>query len=216
MRKQLFLSSIVAGCLVGIGGIACLSSTDPIVGALLFTFGLFAICTFGFHLYTGKIGYILDTPALSAVLDNVTVWLGNLAGAVMLGLLTRWTKPELLAKAQNMCSAKLTQGIGRATLMAILCGVMIYVAVDVYKKQNGFNRYLGILIGIPLFILCGFEHSVADMFYLALYVDSPASVARAACFILLVTLGNAAGSILFFICQRVKNGKPILPKKEPT
>ena len=205
-----FFSSIAAGWLVGIGGVAYLSCDSRYVGALLFAFGLFAICTFGFDLYTGKIGYVLESSSAALWRKNGVIWLGNLAGAVSFGLLINAAKPELLDAARALCTAKLSQSFIKTLVLSAMCGIIIYAAVDAYKKQPGStSRYLGILLGIPLFILCGFEHSIADMFYFALSVRSLSDLPRVAGFLLLVSVGNAIGSLLFNLCQRFKDGKPI-------
>ena len=56
MKKlSLVVSSLLAGICVGLGGLAFLSVENRVTGAALFTVGLFCICTFGFHLFTGKV-----------------------------------------------------------------------------------------------------------------------------------------------------------------
>ena len=55
-----FIKSVLAGMFIGIGCLAYLSSPDKIIGALLFTVGLFVILTFKLNLFTGKICYIIE------------------------------------------------------------------------------------------------------------------------------------------------------------
>ena len=52
---KLFVSSALGGACIGLGGVAYLSLENRLAGALFFTVGLFTICTFGFHLFTGKV-----------------------------------------------------------------------------------------------------------------------------------------------------------------
>ena len=74
-----FVSAVLAGISVGLGGLVFLSVENRVVGAALFTIGLFAVCTFGFHLFTGKVCYVFQNDRGYA-LDLPVIWLGNLAG----------------------------------------------------------------------------------------------------------------------------------------
>ena len=76
-------------------------------------------------------------------------------------------------------------------LLGCFCGILVYVAVNLFRDKK---TVLGILIGIPVFILSGFEHSIADMFYMAAAGEFSL---RALVFILLVIAGNSAGALVF-------------------
>ena len=82
MRKyvRLFALAVLAGAAIGIGGIVFLSLENKIVGALMFTAGLYSICVHGLNLFTGKVGYAVEQPK-SYIIDLVIIWVGNLAGA---------------------------------------------------------------------------------------------------------------------------------------
>ena len=75
-----FLLAVLAGMSISIGGMVFLSCESKVVGAILFTIGLFTVCTFGFNLFTGKVCYALDNKP-SYILDLVLIWLGNFAGS---------------------------------------------------------------------------------------------------------------------------------------
>ena len=81
MRKyvRLFVLAVLAGAAIGIGGIVFLSLENKIVGALMFTAGLYSICVHGLNLFTGKVGYAVEQPK-SYIIDLVIIWVGNLAG----------------------------------------------------------------------------------------------------------------------------------------
>lgn len=74
--------------------------------------------------------------------------------------------------------------------------MLVYLAVAVYRDKGS---VIGVLLGIPAFILSGFEHSIADMFYFA---ASGIVSLEAFGFIWIVLFGNALGSILLFITER--------------
>ena len=78
-RSKILLSAVLAGLCVGFGGIVFLSVDNKVIGSAAFTIGLFVICTFGFHLFTGKVCYVLQNDRNYA-LDLPVIWLGNLIG----------------------------------------------------------------------------------------------------------------------------------------
>ena len=78
----------------------------------------------------------------------------------------------------------------------------MYMAVSIYKEKNS---PLGILFCIPTFILCGFEHSIADMFYLSAGVAFTAEyILKALLFIALAICGNAVGAIFIALFDKAK------------
>ena len=84
-----FIKSVLAGMFIGIGCLAYLSSTDKIIGALLFTVGLFVILTFKLNLFTGKICYIIEKKNY---LEVVITLIGNFIGTLLLALICRATR----------------------------------------------------------------------------------------------------------------------------
>ena len=72
---------------------------------------------------------------------------------------------------------------------------MIFVGVDNYKNNpHDFGKYFGILLAIPVFILCGFEHCIANMYYFSV---ADAWNCHTLQLILLMTLGTSIGGNLF-------------------
>ena len=112
--KQLktFVGGILAGISIAVGGTVFLSLDNKVLGALFFTVGLFAVCTFGFNLYTGKVCYVFDQDRKYA-LGLPLIWLGNLAGAFLAALAESVTRtgPALAEKAREICAVKLNDGI---------------------------------------------------------------------------------------------------------
>ena len=101
-----FLFAVLAGVSIALGGTVFLSLDNKVLGALFFCVGLFTVCTFGFHLFTGKVCYVLEKPpAYCGWL--VLVWFGNLAGANLVGYLLRTTRlgPALAEKAARLLIA---------------------------------------------------------------------------------------------------------------
>lgn len=203
MIKNAFLNSLLAGVFISIGGtvfISLASTGNKLAGAILFAIALLSICMLGLFLFTGKVGYMVEDHSKNAILALLCGLAGNFIGSTLLGVLISFALPSVHEFAKGMCEAKLDLNLGGVLLLAFMCGILMYTAVHIYKLHN--KSVVGILFCVPVFILCGFEHSIADMFYFA--------VARAfsleyALFILIVIIGNALGGMLIpFVKKFVK------------
>ncbi len=200
-RLKAFGLGILAGVAIGLGGTVFLSLENKILGAIFFVVGLFVVCTHGFFLFTGKVCYVFDRDRDYA-LDLPCMWLGNFVGATVLALVEGLTRvgPALQARAQTVASVKLADSPLSIFLLALLCDIMIYIAVDGYANNpHELGKYLAIFFGVTVFILCGFEHCVANMYYFAM---AGAWSARSIGYILLMTLGNAVGGVLIPLAKK--------------
>ena len=176
--------SIFAGVAIGIGGMAFLSVQIPYLGAFIFTVGLAAVCYLGYDLYTGKVGYVSNKQEALKCLIYI---LGNLIGTAIVALIGQ---PGIHDVALKVAEAKLQLPLWSVLLKAIGCGFLMFFAVDVFKKYQ--HNPIGIMLGIPAFFICGFEHSIADMYYfLAAGVISWSAVG----FIIVAIIGNALGAL---------------------
>ena len=190
---------ILGGFCIGIGGTAFLSLDSKILGALFFTVGLFTICTFGFNLFTGKVCYVFDNGKEFAI-NLLPIWLGNLIGAWLVAFLLHGTRLELTEKAVSMCQVKLEDSLWSIFVLAIFCNILIYIAVDGFKNNpHEIGKYLSLLFGVMVFILCGFEHCVANMFYISM---ANMWSFKSFIFIIVSTLGNAVGGVLIPLIKK--------------
>lgn len=191
-----FVLAVLAGIAIGIGGTVYLSMDNKTAGALMFTVGLYTICIHGLNLYTGKVGYAPNQPA-AYLLDLLVIWAGNLAGTGLAALGVRQTRISGIAdKAAALCEVKLQDSMASLFLLAVFCGFLMFIAVDGYK-QSGSPVIL--FLGVGAFILCGFEHCIADMFYFSVAGMWPG---RAVAAVLVITLGNSAGGILIPLAKK--------------
>ena len=195
----LFLA-VMAGGAIGIGGCVYLSLDNKVIGALMFTVGLYAICVHGLNLYTGKVGYLVNQP-LSYCLDLVIIWIGNLAGTFLAALAMQETRiASISEKAAEMCAIKLNDSWMSLFLLGIFCGFLMFVAVDGYRSTK--NPVI-LFMGVAVFILCGFEHCIADMFYFSI---AKMWSGKAFLCILVITLGNSLGGILIPLIKKGNAG----------
>ena len=191
---KIFLSALLAGAIVAVGGTAYLSIESGVIGALFFTVGLFVICTRGLHLFTGKVCYVFNNDRAYAKTLPV-IWLGNLAGAVIVAAAEQFTRLSALdMRAQAICQTKLSEPLMGAFILAVFCNVMIYVAVEGYRSNpHELGKYLALFFGVCVFILCGFEHCVANMYY---FTMGGAWSLRSLGYLRVMTLGNAVGGVI--------------------
>ena len=197
----ILISGFLAGVSISLGGTVYLLCDSKIVGAVLFSVGLFTICAFGFHLFTGKVCYVFDSDR-SYALSLPLIWMGNLLGALVLGILLLETRlaPALIEKAAAVCAIKLSQGYLSAFLLAVFCDLLIYIAVEGYRSiPHEAGKYLAIFFGVTVFVLCGFEHCVANMFY---FTVGRAWSGQAVLYLLIMTAGNAVGGVLLPLLRR--------------
>lgn len=197
-----FLMAVLAGASISVGGTVFLSLENKVLGALFFCVGLFMVCTLGLNLYTGKVCYV-PGKSWDYVGFLALVWLGNLVGAEATALLLKLTRvgAGLAEKAQALCRVKTGDSLLSLFILGVFCNILIYVGVESYlANRHEVGKYLGIIFGVTVFILCGFEHCVADMFYFAMAGWSRRSLLC----LVVITLGNAVGGMIFPLCAMLR------------
>ena len=189
-----FIKGIYAGIMIGIGGTIYLSMSSKVLGAIFFSIGLMMICIFNMNLYTGKIGYIINNKK-SYLLELLLSLLGNFIGTYLVAFLINNTRYAYLSEtAREISMIKINDSIISILILAMFCGILMFLAVDNYKKnKSDFAKYLGIFMCVIVFILSGFEHCIANMFYFSL-----ASLwsTKSLWYILIMIIGNSIGAIL--------------------
>lgn len=199
------IEGILAGILISLGGsvflaLATTSTIDPprvgngfdgkVAGAFFFTVALLCICYKGYSLFTGKVGYLPESHTKEDV--SVLLWglLGNVIGTLVCGVLVALALPALHDNAEIISAAKLTQAWWQTLIRAFFCGILMYLAVSIFRDKK---TPAAILFCVPVFILAGFEHSVADMFYFAAGYSFDL---KTLLFIVVVLVGNALGGMI--------------------
>lgn len=185
-----FRSSFLAGVCIGIAGFGYLAEKS-IIGAVLFAFGLLTVVHYGMRLYTGTAGFIKR----GEVGNLFFILFGNLIGCLAVALMVRCSPMPLQDTAQAILEGRLAVGPLRGGILAIGCGFIMTTAVTFARKE----RNLPLLFGVPLFIMCGFPHCVADAFY---YMCVPVDFLAANAFDILVfyisiVAGNFVGCNLY-------------------
>lgn len=191
-------SSIFAGIFIGTAGFGFLASGiqgqyGSLAGAVLFSLGLLAVVGYKLKLYTGTAGFIKKNEIGTLFL----ILLGNILGCLMLGLLARVSPMDIQGAAQKVLELRLKTGALNCGLLGIGCGLLMTTAVTFARQKH----YLPLLFAVPLFIICGFTHCVADAFY---YLCVPVAFMKVHALEILgvygsIVLGNLIGCNLYRI-----------------
>ena len=201
------IKGILAGVAICLGGIIYLTLENHMVGAMLFSIGLFTIYTFELDLFTGKICFIPNKEPKFLKTVGI-VYVGNFIGTFGVGYILRFTKlSKLVEHTVTMVDAKLEDTLFSSFIMAIFCGMLMSIAVIGFKIiRDGVGRYLALILPIMVFILSGFEHSIADMFYISL---ANAWGIKAFIFLIVVSIGNLIGGMILPLFARILDNKKL-------
>lgn len=161
--KDLILKSLLSGVLIAFGCISYITIENHVLGAFIFSLGLLTVILQKALLYTGKVGYLefsvkhiggFILPIL--VLNLVAIWLTCWAFAGFSGI---------ALDTSALIAAKQTELWHQALLRSIGCGAMMYIAVEGFKR---YRNPLCVVLPVMCFILCGFEHCIADFGYMGM------------------------------------------------
>lgn len=181
----------LAGAMISIGCAVYLACSNKYVGAIMFSVALLTICYKGYNLFTGRIGFIVKSHTKDDFHSLLLGLLGNTLAMMAFGALLGFALPNLKETAVTVVGTKLTQSFVSALIRAIFCGILMYIAVSLFREKN---TIVGIVFCIPVFILSGFEHSIADMGYFA--IAGEWSLVGFG-YIWTIILGNTIGAMLF-------------------
>lgn len=201
---KVLLFGIFAGLAIGLGSFAFtivsayLTSKEGVMFAsMLFSIGLILVCVLGLQLYTGKIGVVFDNrEKLAENAINLPIMLvGNAIGAFALGILCHFifmNVPDIATRIEAISVAKTASKF--VFLEGIFCGALVYIAVYCYKNfQNWGMKIIGIIVAVTLFVYCGFQHCIANMFYFGMAFNWNIDMLWN---LLLVILTNSIGALL--------------------
>lgn len=202
-----FIRAVMGGIAISMGGMIYIRAENHVIGAFLFSIGLFTIYTFGLDLYTGKVCLILNKPVkfLGTVL---LVYLGNAVGTAVSGYVLRATKQaQYLDHAKELVSLKLADNLFSTFIMAVMCGLLMCIAVLGYMNiKDGVGRYLALILPVMVFILSGYEHSIADMFYFSF---ANAWGGKAFLYINVIAIGNLIGGCMLPLAEKMTGDKKV-------
>jgi len=183
---KLLVLAILAGAFIALAGVGATTaavsvqsaSVGKFLGACIFPVGLAMVLLAGSELFTGNnliiIPVLTGDVKLGQMLRNwVIVYIGNMIGGILVAALVVYGHTASLFSnglAQAMVSAaagKVTLGFGDAFIRGICCNFLVCIAVWIsFAAKDVVGKFWGLYMPIMLFVLCGFEHCVANMYYI--------------------------------------------------
>jgi formate/nitrite transporter FocA (FNT family) len=234
---KIIASGILAGLFIGLGSfayVACVAfmkgsgidGLGNIIGSVLFSVGLFMVCFFSTSLYTGRIGFAPEkfkVEGPSYLLELVLMLAGNFIGSAGSGSLLYLAflnekdsklvavSAAIAQKRSVFGSPESDQAWWKALIMGVFCGMLVFLAVYIWKKaEHPFLKATGLILCVTTFVVTGTEHCIANMFYYAFgwqwnlgdFFD-----------VLLVIVGNSLGSLALYYLFGL--AEKVLAKKTP-
>jgi formate transporter FocA len=185
-----FVLAVLAGAFVGLGAMFATVVTaggsdipfgvGRLAAGVVFCLGLLLVVTAGAELFTGNNLVVMawaDRRITAArLLRNWgIVYAGNLVGAVATALLVYGARQyefgdgAVGVNALAIANAKTSLGWGQAVALGVLCNALVCLAVWLsYGARSLTDKFFAILLPISAFVAAGFEHSVANMYFLPL------------------------------------------------
>lgn len=208
------LKMFISGLFISLGGTIFLAIENKIVGGLFFSIALLSVLNFKTMLYTGRIGYIFEytkeerLELLVTILFNI---IGTICFAFIIFLMGNTT---INTRVLTVVDTKMKEVWYEVIARSFMCGVMMVIAVEGFKKfDNPLMKNLIVILSIALFVISGFEHSIANFFYYYLSLFNGRGFFFNDILVLLFTvLGNSLGSICFYFLLK-KSYEKIEEKK---
>lgn len=203
---SVFIASLLAGLFIGLGYLGYLHvarETNKYFASLVFGTGLVLIVIGGGELFTGNCLMTLGVffrrfSYWRMTLYLLMVWIGNFIGATSLVVLLELggADPSLGTMAVLVSEAKIGLSFSEAFFLGVLCNILVAMGVYMtYASGSVPGKILAAVLPVSLFVICGFEHCVANMFILpyGFIKSSDISFLSLLNNLIPVTLGNFVG-----------------------
>lgn len=186
----IFALSILAGAFIALGAIFATTAmangtslpygVNRLLGGLTFSLGLILVVVAGAELFTGNnlivMAWASRRVSTSRLLGNwALVWTGNFAGAIATAVIMLATKQYTFGHgavgetALTIANTKTGYGWVQAFALGILCNALVCLAVWLcYSARSVTDKILAIVFPISAFVAAGFEHSVANMYFISI------------------------------------------------
>ena len=208
--------TLLSGAMIGICATSSLTATalvddGRIIGSLLFSLGMFVILAFEMKLFTGLIPKIPHTSPKSYWQLPVCL-IGNFVGVYIVYLLVSQTyfADKVILQGANLIANKLSLDNWALSSLSsgVLCGILItlsILSVD-HSHKKGLSANVGVMFPIIVFVFCGFDHSIANMFYFYCLGEFSWKVIG---YISLTILGNLIGGIILPLVLKLRDNDPV-------
>ena len=183
---KMFLLAILAGAFVALGGVGSstaavgvTSSIGKLISGCIFPGGLTLVLLAGSELFTGNC--LLSIPLLEKeiTVKNLLknwgiVYLGNFVGGMLVAIGLVYSGQynmfdgQMAVSVFSTAAAKCTLSFSDAFIRGIFCNVLVCLAVWVaFSAKKSAGKIISLFFPILIFVVCGFEHCVANMYYIS-------------------------------------------------
>ncbi len=203
------VNTVLAGFYIGLGATAYFMIDNKVLGSIFFCAGILLVMNFYNMLFTRvcPLSFLKEY----SVGDAILTFIGNTVGGFICALLVKFTRifPIIEEKFTTTVQTKLNDSLLSIVILGILCGIMVAYAVFAAKKyesQKGIAIFFYILF-VALFVVCGFEHVVANAFYYSLYILKAGATTIPAIILpfLASLLGNIIGGGAVALLEKYRN-----------
>ena len=230
---KLFLLGILAGVYIGFGAIFATTAMTGVavfglqkaLGGLVFSVGLILVVVAGAELFTGNVLLLIPLMEKKVKADGffknwTIVFIANFIGSLLLAGIflgtELWRSGNTLSavgeQALTIANAKAGLTWGQAFFRGMLCNILVDLAVIMtMAAKSTSGKIMAIIFPISAFVACGFEHSIANMYFIptGLFIKGAVAADAVAKFsnlnwgnffmnnLIPVTLGNIVGPFLF-------------------
>ena len=187
--------------LISMGCVIYTVCSSKLLGSFLFSFGLFAIVHLKLNLYTGKIGFLVDKFNWEYGKELLLSLFGNTIGALFTATMIKSTRINIYDTVLDVVDLKLNDTLLSIFILAFFCGILMFLAVELFlKSEHYLSKVLAVVFCVMIFILCGFEHCVANMFYF-FFIENYNIL-----WLLMMVIGNSCGSLFFcYLLRKIKD-----------
>lgn len=240
--SQMLLLGIFAGMFIGFGAHADITVMQTLgkfdigfakfLGAVVFPVGLMLVLMAGAELFTGNnlmtLALLDKKIIVKQMLKNWgLVYIGNFIGSVILAWLLKrsglYVAQAMMTKAIGIAEAKMSLDFGDAFIRGVLCNMLVVLAVwFATASKDVVGKIFAIWFPIMLFVLSGFEHCIANMFFIPLGKFVGLDITWTTIWIknlIPITLGNIVGGsiivpIVYYLCYILPYSKENIEKQE--
>ena len=181
-----FVLAVLAGAFIAFGSVFFTTVTSAstmsygvtrLLGGLSFCLGLVLVIVGGAELFTGNNLIIMawankKVSTLQVLKNWCLVYLGNFIGALFIVVLMIFARQYLSASGMvginmlNIAKVKCELGFTQAIALGILCNILVCLAVWLcFSSKSISGKIISILFPVTAFVSCGFEHSIANMYF---------------------------------------------------
>lgn len=200
MTKQKFLSAIMVGGYISLGAMTYLMIPNTMVASLFFATGIFLVFNFNNMLFTRVCPLTAATGEYKPI-DWLCAWVGNAVGAFLVASIAHFSRFEgkIAERLQSVGQMKLDDSFISLVIMGFFCAVLVSYAVLIGKKfkAGSFPQIFFVWLFITAFVFCGFDHIVANMYYISAYsLAFGVQPLKIILSLAAVTIGNIIGGLL--------------------